>query len=146
MQGQCNFEKWSCTTQFISKTLRYLSFDIAMSTAARLKVNTTAFWQLLQNWPNRAHLHGPCDVAWATQSNQTHGSSLSSYTALHPCGRTQVSSYSSDTINLITCSTNFLTRNPPLHLGVKLNLCPISTRCQLPLMSDLDWIFSAGTP
>ena len=83
MQGQCNFFKGLCTIQLISKTLRYLSLDIAMCTAARLKMNITAFCQLLQNWPNKAHLHGPskdgAKRCGQQQENTTPGMTVHSY-------------------------------------------------------------------
>lgn len=63
---------------------------------------------------------------------QTRRSSFSSYTALHPAGGTQVSNCSSNAMNVIIRSPEFLTRNPPLHLGVNPHLSPVSTGYQLP--------------
>lgn len=76
---------------------------------------------------------------------QTRRSSFSSYAALHPAGGTKVTNCSNDARNIVTHGTDFLTRNPPLHLGVNPHFSPVSTGYQLPGVSYLDWMCSAGT-
>lgn len=89
MQVQCNIFKGLCTIQFISKTLRYLSLDIAMCTAARLKMNIMAFCQLLQNLPHKGHLHGAskdgAKRCYQQQENSIPGMTVSLSESGSPC-------------------------------------------------------------